>query len=444
MKKWKLSIISILAIIALTVNSCENENENGTQDGDGTIIYPSYEGLVMAGYQGWFNTPGDGASGRNWNHYDLNRDPPSIDFWPDITEYTVKYEVPVNLYKMADGSKAYVYSPYDESSVDLHFKWMKDYGIDGVFMQRFVREIDNTSGRNHFNKVLDNALKAAKKYGRAIGIMYDLSGCTQQTGNNVAYILTDWQQLITQFKLNDPARNPTYVHQNGKPILAIWGIGFNDGRQYTTADVQDTVTRLKNNHNVSIMLGVPYWWRRNDRDCEGTEAFYNLVRNCDIIMPWAVGRYDNDAYGTGEHLTKLTEEIQWCNENDILYVPLVFPGFSWANMQKRDGNVGNYHEIPRDQGNFLWKQIAGAKAVEAKTLYVAMFDEIDEGTAIFKCAVEGTGSNANNLPVFISGGGKRFVGIEEGLQSDYYLWLVGQAANWFHGNEDYNTTKPAR
>ena len=30
--------------------------------------YMSYKGLVMAGYQGWFNAAGDGAD-RGWNHY---------------------------------------------------------------------------------------------------------------------------------------------------------------------------------------------------------------------------------------------------------------------------------------------------------------------------------------------------------------------------------------
>lgn len=35
----------------------------------------------------------------------------------------------------------FLYSPYDEESVDLHFKWMKEYDIDSVHMQKFVGEI---------------------------------------------------------------------------------------------------------------------------------------------------------------------------------------------------------------------------------------------------------------------------------------------------------------
>lgn len=33
-----------------------------------TIPNDTPEGLLLCGYQGWFNTPGDG-SGRGWRHY---------------------------------------------------------------------------------------------------------------------------------------------------------------------------------------------------------------------------------------------------------------------------------------------------------------------------------------------------------------------------------------
>ena len=50
--------------------------------------YNSYKGLVMAGYQGWFNTPGDG-SGRGWHHYNgRNGFRPgscSVDLWPEVS-----------------------------------------------------------------------------------------------------------------------------------------------------------------------------------------------------------------------------------------------------------------------------------------------------------------------------------------------------------------------
>jgi len=148
-------------------------------------------------------------------------------------------------------------------------------------------------------------------------------------------------------------------------------------------------------------------------------------------MPWAVGRYSASTY---ERVAKenLGADIAWCKANKVDYIPLVFPGFSWGNL-KNDKSL--YNQIPRSKGDFLWQQIAGAKLSGAEALYVAMFDEVDEGTAIFKTKKEG------ELP--LNAGGK-FVGTEQELQSDYYLWLTGEGTRWFHGEKGYGLDKPER
>jgi hypothetical protein len=54
-------------------------------------------------------------------------------------------------------------------------------------------------------------------------------------------------------------------------------------------------------------------------------------------------------------------------------------------------------------------------------IYVAMFDEVDEGTAIFKCS--------SDAP---QGEPDRFVSLE-GLPSDFYLKLAGAGARMLRG-----------
>ena len=155
--------------------------------------YMSYKGLVMAGYQGWFNCEGDGA-GRGWTHYNKNGKfedgSCTIDFWPEMDEYKVKYKTP---FKFADGSPAYVFSSYDESTVDLHFRWMKEYGIDGVFMQRLFSVLESQNRLNHNDKVLRSAIKAANKYGVAICLMYDIGSMND---SKYKLVMEDWKHLV--------------------------------------------------------------------------------------------------------------------------------------------------------------------------------------------------------------------------------------------------------
>jgi len=98
-------------------------------------------GKVMCGYQGWFNAEGDGAD-RGYNHWTKDGGVPSagnakIDLWPDVSELAADERFPTE-FKSAAGITAEVYSAFKQATVLRHFHWMKDYGIDGVFVQRFV------------------------------------------------------------------------------------------------------------------------------------------------------------------------------------------------------------------------------------------------------------------------------------------------------------------
>jgi hypothetical protein len=92
-------------------------------------------------------------------------------------------------------------------------------------------------------------------------------------------------------------KNPVYLRHNKKPLLVIWGVGFNDGRKYSIADVQSMVNTLKGpEKEVSIMLGVPYYWRTLQKDTENNSLLHTVIKSVDIIMPWAVGRYNSGSY----------------------------------------------------------------------------------------------------------------------------------------------------
>jgi hypothetical protein len=110
----------------------------------------------------------------------------------------------------------------------------------------------------------------------------------------------------------------------------------------------------------------------------------------------------------------VTGDMKWCRENNLEYLPVVFPGFSWKNL------TGGGKPIPRRGGQFLWAQYRGLINAGATMIYQAMFDEFDEGTQILKAT--------NDPPV-----GKSTFETYEGLPSDHYLWLVGQGGKLLRG-----------
>ena len=374
-------------------------------------------GKVMCGYQGWFGAPGDRSMLQGWRHWTkhsglLEDGNAKVDLWPDVSELAPGERIPTG-FKLADGKPAEVFSSYEKPTVLRHFQWMQEYGIDGVFVQRFINGLKSRAVLDHNNTVLANCREGANLHGRAYAVMYDLSGLS---GGRIEEVMNDWRSLRKEMAITE---DPAYLHHRGKPVVSVWGVGFRDDRDYTLDECRRLIAFLKNDAEAggcTVIVGVPAHWRELRQDAVSDPALLDVLATADVISPWTVGRYI-DPDGAAKYAENLLQpDLAWCRQRGIDYLPVVFPGFSWHNM-----NGGPSDQIPRLRGQFLWTQFWHAKRADASMAYVAMFDEVDEGTAIFKCI--------NGVPI---GEKSKFV-TYEGLPSDYYLKLVSAGSKLIRG-----------
>ena len=385
----------------------------------GNPVYPTYDGRVMAGYQGWFHNRSGGVMYPN-------EESVRIDMWPDVSEYEKTY--PTGL-KLANGETARFFCSDDESTVETHFRWMEEYGLDGVFLQRFFGNATRRSkeGREASATVIRHALKAAQKHSRAVAIMYDLSGL-RPGRDDCLKLVADWKFLVDEVKATSYGARNMYLHHRGKPLVVIWGVGFPD-RPYSIRDIKlaEFMDFLKNDPEYggcSVMLGVPTHWRALEHDCVKDAYLHELVRKADLVMPWMVGRFTPLLYNDmNRYRGIVSADLAWCKAAGVDYVPLVYPGFSWYNLSRKEKGLKPMPVecIPRQGGTFYWDQIQAAVAAGANRLYVAMFDEVNEGTAIFKVS--------DNPPV---GTTVKFARMD-GCPSDHYLFLTGEGAKLLRG-----------
>jgi hypothetical protein len=388
----------------------------------GEVDASTLDKKVLLGYQGWFTCPEDG-SGR-WTHWSRGVPTPdslTIDMYPDLAEFDRDElcEIPA----MTIGDKpAYFFSSRNTKTVNRHFRWMKEYGLDGVLVQRFVGEIRRKQTEG--DVVLRNIIAAAAEHGRTFAIEYDISGGNRETF--VQMLKDDWIYLVDELKVTS---HPNYQRHNGKPVVSIWGMGLDDGPGHPPSDPQvamDLIEWFKNGaqeeYRVTYMGGTPSRWGTLTNDARKDPAWAAVYASMDVVQPWTIGRYATIDAADRWKESILIPDVGLTKANQQIYMPVIFPGFSWQNLKKS----GKPNQIPRLGGEFLWRQAYNAKVAGANVLKIAMFDEVDEATAILKVASRRSEAPDQGFWLTLDADGQE-------LPSDWYLRLAGEITRMFHG-----------
>ncbi|MBI4557702.1 MAG: hypothetical protein HY706_08970 [Candidatus Hydrogenedentes bacterium] len=395
---------------------------------EGTVDPSTLTGKAMCGYQGWFMAPGDGnpesVGWRHWSRSTTSIGPGlyTVEMWPDVREYTAGELFTAEGVTLQDGTTGKLFSSITPSTVDLHFRWMKEYGIDGVFLQRFVSELGDPRFFEIRNRVLRNVRDAANTHGRVFALEYDTSGTSP--ANLIAAITEDWKYLMEEEGLLD---DPRYLHHNGKPVVVIWGLGF-EGRGYTPAQAQQVIDFFKSDPDYGgnlVIGGVPTFWRTLTADSESDPGWADVYRSWDIINPWMVGRVASTTDIINFVSNVWAPDLEETRSLGIGYLPVVFPGFSWDNLMQLPPGTSL---IPRRGGSFLWRQVYSWQSLGVDMMFVAMFDEVDEGTAIFKVSP--------NYPIT-----DHWVDYE-GYPTDWYLRIAREIGRMLRGEISLTTTIP--
>jgi hypothetical protein len=366
-------------------------------------------GKVVVGYQGWLSAPNDGSLVSKWKHTNM-------ECWPSVSEYTTTYSG-CQFYQngslqsaftgnLGNGQPAKMFSNWNDQTVNKHFEWMQQYEIDCAALQRFGSELGDSKMKAYRDGIANKVKNAAQTYGRKFYIMYDITGWSSFQ----SAIKTDWSNVMRTH-----TNSSAYAKEGGKPVVCIWGIGFSD-RPGTTTSWTDVINWFKG-QNCYVIGGVP-------GDFYSSTSKRDTYKTCNMVMPWHVGK-------TGSFGTAFSSGLSWCNTYGRAYQGPIYPGTSFYNTEPGWGK----NKIKRNHGDFMWSQFAAARNAGVQSVYISMFDEVQEATQIFKVA-----ENSDQVPA-----GKYFLTLNAdgtACSSDFYLRLTRDGGKMIKGQIGYTTTHP--
>lgn len=260
-----------VGLLLVAIGGGASPPASSAEDEAGVVDATTVRGKVLCGYQGWFRCPGD-PSGMGWVHWsrDQHRIAPgtlTFDMWPDMTEFGPAERFAAPGFTDSDGRPASLFSSDNAETVARHFRWMRDAGIEGVWLQHFLVDLPGGLSNERIEsrrRVLDLVRKAARDTGRAWALSFDISGMPP---DRIVEVLTDEWKRLEAAGIPADAR---YIHEKGRPVVQVWGFYRNQAHNPMTPEIARRLIAFfaADGPHPAFLIGGGAWDWRKDQDPE--------------------------------------------------------------------------------------------------------------------------------------------------------------------------------
>jgi len=109
----------------------------------------------------------------------------------------------------------------------------------------------------------------------------------------------------------------------------IWGF-FSD--RFGPTSPHQIIDFFKNDptYGVTLVGGGEWWWRTDT-----AQGWSDVFKRFDVYSPWNVGNVSIDGTNKFASTAYWTDDLAMASSLGVLYLPVIYPGFSWDNLQRQ-------------------------------------------------------------------------------------------------------------